>query len=78
MSQSTTFEQLALFDVKIIPWGYCHDCYTAVEFDIQYTKPWCPVCEKRVPTNNWDMQKKFKELTIKNVFLTKKVSSSEW
>ncbi|QNN99237.1 hypothetical protein SEA_FAUST_158 [Streptomyces phage Faust] len=53
---------MPLFSVEIIPWGYCYDCYTKVEWDIQYSKPWCPVCEKRIPTHSWDMQKKFKEV----------------
>ncbi|QIQ63027.1 hypothetical protein SEA_MOAB_166 [Streptomyces phage Moab] len=78
MSQSTTFEQLPLFSVTEIPWGYCYDCYTEVEFDIRYSKPWCAVCEKRVHTHGWSMQKKFKELTTKNRFLTKKVIDSVW
>lgn len=72
MSQSdvstvcVTRSQLPLFDVEIIPWGYCYDCYTKVEWDIQFSMPWCPVCEKRVSTNNWHMQKKFKENAGRN------------
>lgn len=78
MSQSTTFEQLPLFDVEVIPWGYCYDCYTKVQWDIQFTKPWCPVCEKRVTTLGWSMQKIFKELTVKNAYLTKELPSIDW
>lgn len=57
-----TFEQLPLFNVETIPWGYCYECYTKVEFDIQYSKPLCPKCNTRVSTHGWSMQKKFKEV----------------
>jgi len=73
-----TFEQLHLFDIDIIPWGYCYDCYTKTEWKVEWSRPWCDVCKKHITPHNWSMQKKFKELAVKNRFLNKTVKIVEW
>jgi hypothetical protein len=64
MSQSTTFEQIPLFDVDEIPWGYCYDCYLKVEFDINHRLPWCSNCSKEVHSYDWTTTAKFKPIRI--------------